>query len=425
MLTERLLQFIWQFQYFNKQSLFTSAGERLQILHPGSYNTHQGPDFLGAKIKLEDTIWAGNIELHMQASDWLNHKHNEDAMYENVILHVVWNEDKLIGDKSGNPLPTLIIAPLVSKPMLEHYEKLMHSQGFVPCQPYLPVLSPLGWQSWQERLLIERLQKRAAIIFQQLEKTGNHWEEVFWRMLARNFGMPVNADAFKSMAQTIPVSLLAKHKNGIQQLEGLLLGQAGLLGEETNDNYVLLLKREYHFLQSKYKLVPAAIAPVFLRMRPANFPTIRLAQLAMLVHQSEHLLSKILEAEKVTDIMQFLNVTANDFWHYHYQLHTKSDYKPKVLGEGMAENILINTIIPVVFAYGLYHNNQMYKDKAIEWLSQIKGEKNNVIKSWQSLGVTAETALQTQGLLELKKHYCDERKCLDCAVGNKILKQPV
>ena len=423
MLTERLLQFIWQFQYYNKQQLCISSGEALQILHHGSLNTHQGPDFLQAKIKIDHTVWAGNIELHINTSYWLLHRHQSDERYNNVILHVVWKEDKAINDASGNPLPTLILEPLVPTLMLAHYEKLMHSQDFVPCQSYLPVLSSIGWQNWQERLLIERLQKRAALILQTLETTGHHWEEVFWRMLARNFGMPVNADAFENMAETIPVTVLAKQKHQVQQLEALLLGQANLLNDESDDDYVVLLRREYQFIRNKFKLRSAAITPLFLRMRPANFPTVRLAQLAMLVHQSDHLFSKIIEAKTNVEVIQFLNVTANDFWHYHYQLHTASNYKPKVLGGQMAENILINTIAPMVFAYGLYHNNQSYKDKAIEWLAQTKGEQNTIIKSWRSLNVIADSALQTQGLLELKKHYCDVRKCLDCAVGNKILKQ--
>lgn len=423
MLSERLLQFIWQFQYYHKQSLCITTGEALQILHPGTYNTNQGPDFLQAKIKIGDTVWAGNIEIHVAASDWFLHQHQHDENYGNIILHVVWQEDKKIEDIHKNLLPTLIIEPLVSALMLEHYEKLMYAQAFVPCQSYLPVLSAIGWQNWQERLLIERLEKRAAIVFQKLKETGNHWEDVFWQLLARNFGIPVNADAFESMAQTIPVSVLAKHKNSIQQLEGLLLGQSNLLSEQIDDDYVTLLQREYQFLKNKYKLTQATIKPAFLRMRPANFPTVRLAQLAMLIHQSEHLFSKILEAKTSEVVIGFLNVTANDFWHYHYQLHEASDYKPKVLGEQMAENIIINTVVPVVFAYGLFHNNQTYKDKAVEWLAQTKGEQNSIIKSWKFFGVSAENALQTQGLLELKKHYCDVRKCLDCAAGNKILKQ--
>lgn len=424
MLTERLLQFIWQFQYFNKQNLYTNSGETLNIIHPGTFNTNQGPDFLNAKIKIAQTFWAGNLEIHIKASDWLLHKHAGDENYQSVILHVVWIQDTIIADVNGNKLPTLVIEPLVSKIMLARYQQLMQAEDFVPCQSFLPALSSIAWQNWLERLLVERLEKRAAIVFEKLYKTENYWEEVLWQMLARNFGTPINADAFESIALSIPVAVLSKQKSQIQQLEALLLGQSGLLNEEFTESYALLLQREYRFLKHKYNLKEALIKPVFLRMRPANFPTIRLAQLAMLIHLSEHFFSIILEAKSYTEIIQLLNVTANDFWHYHYNISVATIYKRKVLGEQMAHNILINTITPLLFAYGLFNKNQVYKDKAIEWLAQTKPEQNTIIKRWRLLGVISDNALHTQGLLELKKHYCDLRKCLTCAAGNKILKQP-
>jgi len=425
MLSERLLQFIWQFQYFNNKNLFTAKGEPLQIIYPGIYNTNQGPDFLQAKIKIGNTLWAGNIELHVRASDWHAHHHEEDERYNNIILHVVWMNDKAVGDKGGHELQTLELQPLVSKFMLEHYNGLMQSHRFVPCENQLPVLSPIAWDSWKERLLVERLQKRSAKIFELLFKSNNHWEEVLWWMLARNFGITVNADAFEMMAQSIPVNILAKHKNQIHQLEALLLGQANLLNGDFEEDYVQLLQREYRFLQKKYTLQPAIATPVFLRMRPSNFPTVRLAQLASLIGASEHLFSKIKEAALLNDAMILLNITANDYWHYHYRLGEPADYKPKALGRQMMENIMINTIIPILFAYGVYTKDQQYKDKAIEWLAQLAPEMNNITKQWKAHDVANSNALHSQALLELKKNYCDEKRCLDCAVGNKILKGAV
>lgn len=422
MLSERLLQFIWQFQYFNNKNLFTAKGELLQIFYPGIFNTNQGPDFLQAKIKVDSTLWAGNIELHVRASDWQAHHHSEDELYNNIILHVVWVADKEIKDKQGTELTTLEMQPLVSKLMLDRYNQLMLSNQFVPCESQLPMLSSIAWDSWKERLLIERLQKRSTKIFEYLIKSNNHWEEVLWWMLARNFGIMVNADAFEATAQSIPVNILAKHKNQIHQLEALLLGQANLLNGDFDEEYVKLLQREYVFLQKKYSLQPAEIAPVFLRMRPSNFPTVRLAQLAALIATSTHLFSKIKEATSFTDIVIMLNVTANDYWHYHYRLGEPTDYKPKVLGRQMGENILINTIIPVLFAYGVYIKDQQYKDKAVDWLIQLAPEANNITKQWKALGVTNSNALHSQGLIELKRSYCDVKRCLDCAVGNKILK---
>src|SRR4051812_30221940 len=368
MLSERLLQFIWQFQYFNNKNLFTVKGEPLQIIYPGVYNTNQGPDFLHAKIKAGTTLWAGNIELHVQASDWQAHHHGEDDLYNNIILHVVWVNNRTIMDKQGNELTTLEMQPLVSKLMLEHYNLLMQSNRFVPCENQLPALTAIAWDSWKERLLVERLQKRSAKVLEHLFESNNHWEEVLWWMLARNFGIMVNADAFEGIAQSIPVNILAKHKNQIHQLEALLLGQANLLNGDFDEEYATLLQREYNFLQRKYTLKPAGITPVFLRMRPSNFPTVRLAQLASLIATSTHLFSKIKEAISLNDIIGILNVTANDYWHYHYRLGEPTDYKPKVLGRQMAENIMINTIIPVLFAYGVYIKEQQYKDKAIDWL---------------------------------------------------------
>jgi hypothetical protein len=422
MLSERLLQFIWQFQYFNNKNLFTAKGEPLQIIYPGIYNTNQGPDFLQAKIKISNTLWAGNIELHVQASDWRAHHHSEDELYNNIILHVVWVNDEPIQDKQGDELTTLEMQPLVSKLMLEHYNQLMHSSRFVPCENQLPVLTDIAWDNWKERLLVERLQKRSAKIFEHLFKSNNHWEEVLWWMLARNFGIMVNADAFEGIAQSIPINILSKHKNQIHQLEALLLGQANLLDGDFEEEYAKLLQREYVFLQKKFTLKPAGITPVFLRMRPSNFPTVRLAQLAALIAASTHLFSKIKEATSFNDILTILNITANDYWHYHYRLGEPGDYKPKVVGRQMAENIMINTIIPVLFAYGVYTKDQQYKDKAIDWLGQLAPEANNITKQWKALGVGNGNALHSQGLIELKKNYCDVKRCLDCAVGNKILK---
>ncbi len=422
MLSERLLQFIWQFQYFNNKNLFTDKGEPLQIIYPGIYNTNQGPDFLQAKIKIAGTLWAGNIELHVQASDWQAHHHSEDELYNNIILHVVWIKDKAINDKQGNELTTLEMQPLVSKLMLKHYNQLMQSSRFVPCESQLPVLTDIVWDSWKERLLVERLQKRSSKIFEHLFKSNNHWEEVLWWMVARNFGIMVNADSFEGVAQSIPINILAKHKNQIHQLEALLLGQANLLNSDFDEEYEKLLQREYIFLQKKYSLKPVSITPVFLRMRPSNFPTVRLAQLAALIATSTHLFSKIKEATSLSDIIAMLNVTANDYWHYHYRLGDPTDYKPKMLGRQMAENIMINTIIPVLFAYGVYIKDQHYKDKAIDWLVQLAPEANNITKQWKTLGVGNNNALHSQGLIELKKNYCDIKRCLDCAVGNKILK---
>lgn len=421
-MNEKLLQFIWQFQYFNRTSLATVDGAALQIIHPGNANSNQGPDFLEAKIKIDNTTLIGNIELHVKASDWYLHQHVNDDNYKNIILHVVWLHDKPVANTAGNIIPALELQPLVPKILLQHYTQLMQAKGFVPCENYLPVLSHIGWLAWKERLVAERLQKKAQTVLEKLALCNHHWEEVFWWLLAGNFGIKVNADLFEDIARSIPVNILAKHKNQIHQLEALLLGQALLLNKNFDEDYPKLLQREYRFLASKYKLKPAAKSPDFLRMRPANFPTVRLAQLAALIQQSVHLFSKMLAAQNTNEMLQLLQVTANDYWHYHYIFDEAAEYKPKQLGRQMAQNIIINTVAPAMFAYGLYHQQHSYKEKAVECLAQLPPEQNHITKNWKALQVANDNAFDSQAFIELKNNYCNQRRCLDCAVGNKLLR---
>ena len=417
-MTERLLQYIWQFQYYNNGNLQTAEGEPLQILQSGTYNTNQGPDFLNAKIKSGKTTWAGNIEMHINASDWEIHEHSQDKNYNNIILHVVWNNDGVI----ALPFPTLELQQRVSSILLGKYEELMQSALFIPCQQHILKVSPITLVAWKERLLVERLQQRALYIESLLAKNNQHWEETFWWMLAKNFGAKINADAFEKIAQSIPVNVLAKHKNQVHQLEALLMGQAAMLDKNFEEDYPAMLRREYIFLQKKYGLQKVHAPIYFLRMRPANFPTIRLAQLAALIQQSQHLFSIIKEAIHVADIKKLLSVTANDYWHYHYRFEEQTAYKKKILGEQMIQNILINTVVPVVYAYGYLNNNETYKNKALLWMEQITAEKNSITKGFQLLGVENKSAFDSQALIQLKNHYCNYKQCLQCAVGNQILK---
>ena len=420
-MTERLLQFIWQFQYFNRQALATEDGMPLQILHPGQLNTNQGPDFSEGKIKIGSTVWAGNIELHVKASDWHLHKHETDKNYNSIILHVVWQNDAAIQDVNGQAVQTLELQPYVPVIMLNKYAQLMEHTGFVPCENYLPVLSGIAWFSWKERLAVERLMRKSKEVLVLLRESNDHWEETFWWMLAKNFGIPVNAEVFQTLAKSISINILAKHKNQLHQLEALLLGQAGLLETEFSEDYAIMLQKEYRFLAKKYSLAQVNKASSFLRMRPANLPTVRLAQLAMLIHQSTHLFSRIKETKTVADVQALFSVTANDYWHYHYTFDEATPYSPKTLGRQMVNNIIINTVIPVLFAYGVNRNEQALKDIPIKWLLQLPAENNNITTRWKEKEVLNQNALDSQALIELKKNYCDKRLCLDCAVGNKIL----
>jgi hypothetical protein len=418
MISERLLHFIWQFQYFNKTSLQTIDGEAVEIIYQGSYNTNQGPDFLDAKIKIGNTEWAGNVELHINTSDWHKHKHSSDKNYKNVIAHVVWHND--IPDQ--NNLPVIVLQDRVAKILVEKYQQLLANNTFIPCEKMINKVPDITWINWKERLLVERLEQKSKIVFEYLSKNNNHWEETFWWMVAKNFGIKVNSEAFEKIAQSIPLNILAKHKNQIQQIEALLFGQAGLLDNEFRDDYPKMLKKEYQFYKTKYNLQQPKISMFFLRMRPANFPTLRLAQLAMLIVESIHLFSKIKEIDSLKNVKKLLNVTANDYWHYHYTFDETSTYKIKKLGTQMINNIIINTIVPILFAYGHYHKQYAHKDKALKWLIELTAEKNSIVIGFSSLQIKSKNAFDSQALIQLKNEYCSKKRCLECAIGNKLLK---
>lgn len=428
-MTERLLQFIWQFQYFNKNELTTSEGESVQVIVPGQYNSNQGPDFSNAKTLIGNTTWAGTIELHIKTSDWNRHKHQQDKNYDNVILHVVWEDDRDLSfpkDNSNNAslyVPVVELKSRIPKLLLQRYEELMQSVAFIPCEKSITPVRDITWSSWKERLLAERLLRKAGVVEFYLQQNNFHWEETFWWMLAKNFGMKVNGEAFEAIARSIPLTILSKHKSQIHQLEALLLGQAGLLNQDFEEDYPKLLQKEYKFLQNKHGLQPIQIPLFSLRMRPGNFPTIRLAELAMLVHESAHLFSKIKEAASAKEIKQFFEVTANDYWHYHYQFDETSAFKKKRTGASMIDNIIINTVAPVLFAYGNYHNENKYKDRALQCLEQITPEKNLITDGFKRLKVENKNAWDSQALIELKNEYCIKKRCLECSVGNAILKQ--
>lgn len=414
---EKLLHYIWQFQYFNTSELKTSSGEKLQIMIPGKLNNNQGPDFTNAQIKIDDTTLVGSIELHLKTSQWKDHGHDSDPNYKNVILHVVFENDC-----ERSSLPVLELQTRISGLLLEKYAALMNSPSFIACANSVSEIKDITWLSWKERLLAERLTRKSALVFQFIEENNAHWEESFWWMLARNFGMKTNSEAFETMARSIPVNILAKHKNQIHQLECLLFGQAGLLQGDLKEDYPKLLQREYIFLKKKYDLKPISIPVHFLRMRPGNFPTIRLSQLAALIQNSAHLFSKILEIEKVSEVKKLFEVTANDYWHYHYRFDEASIFKKKTIGKDMIDNVVINTIVPVLFAYGLYHKEEQYKNKAILWLEQIAAEENSITKGFNQLKLNCSSAFDSQSFIELKTQYCDHKHCLKCSIGNTLLR---
>lgn len=424
MISEKLLQFIWQQQYFNSQNLISTDGEVVQVLKVGSLNYNQGTDFLHASIRVNDIVLVGNIEVHIKASDWLLHNHSNDKNYDNVILHIVWENDKLVLDKNNKPIITVELQSIVPKVLLTKFSELMNDgiSNLLPCKSFLPALSSIGWIAWKERLATERLVEKSERVLDVFKKTEHNWEETFWQILAYNFGLKNNTDLFQKIAETVSVKILAKHKNQIHQLEALLLGQANLLHSNLPTEYGQMLYKEYTFLQKKYSLQKILIQPAFLRMRPASFPTIRLAQLAMLIHKSVHLFSVLKEKTVNIELHKLFDVTANDYWNYHFTFNDdEHTLKEKNLGAQMINNIIINTIAPVFFAYGTYMNEDEYKEKSIRWLQNANSEKNTITKAWEENNIENKNAFDSQALIQLTKNYCNKKMCLSCAVGNKIL----
>ncbi len=420
-MTERLLQYIWQFQHYNRSELQIEQGENLQIICAGMLNVNQGPDFLGGKVKIGDTLWVGNVELHLRTSDWFRHLHQNDENYKNIILHVVWKNDAPPGSRFLPGIPLLELQTRVPALLLQRYEDWMNNPSFVPCEKHITAVKELVWQKWKERLVIERLQRKSVFIIDRYEQSNRHWEETFWWIIARNFGIRVNADAFEEMARSIPVKVLTKHKYQANQLEAILFGQAGLLDRRFKGTYPRMLQKEYRYLRQMHRFPKIFVSLKFMRMRPSAFPSIRLAQLASLIGQSTHLFSKVKESVSLGEVKALLHVTANDYWHYYYRFDEPTALCKKNLGDDMVNNILLNTIIPVLFAYGSLNSEQVYIDRVLGWMEEIESEKNRITKGWVTCGVANRHAFDSQSLLELKTQYCDYKRCLECSVGNALL----
>lgn len=417
-MTEKLLQFIWQFRYFNRTALLTKSGAALRIVRPGQFNTNQGPDFRDALIKIDQTWLAGHIELHIRASDWDKHGHPQDPAYRNIILHVVWEDD---GCSLGAAVETLELKQRVPKMLLKQYESWMERPSSIPCSGSSPKADDLLWTSWKDRLVTGRLERKSRIITDKNILNGNNWQETAWQLLARGFGGQVNADAFEALARSLPYRLLARQRHHVTVMEALLLGQSGLLETAPADKYLSLLRREYDFLQKKYGLQPSTVQMQFLRMRPASFPTIRLSQLAVFIQQHPSFFQDFFGRATVSDMCAMLNTSANDYWCYHYTAQTASAYKQKKLGKDMAASIIINSIAPLVFARASSANDEQGKQRVLGWLSSLPAENNKIISMWRSFDLTIKSALETQALLELKTQYCDYKNCLSCSIGARLL----
>ena len=420
-MTESFLQFIWKNKLFNAEVLNTSKGEKVEILDVGEINSNAGPDFINVKIRIDKTIWAGCAEVHIRASDWHKHNHSKDKAYNNVVVHVVEEVDKEIIRENGEPICTIKLN--YEERYLNAYLQLYQNQLWVPCQKEITAVSSFVIRQWLSRLLTERLEQKSEYILFTLRINKNSWEETFYQLLFRNFGLNVNAQPFEMLAKSIPLKILSKHKDNLLQVEALLFGQAGFLSDnEINDDYYLHLKKEYEFLKKKYNLnaIDKHIWK-FLRLRPVNFPTIRISQLACLVHKSSSLFSKLLECNKYEEYFDLLNIQASEYWQTHYNFGKVSKPKDKRLGASTIDIILINTVTPFLFIYGKQRNMEQYADKSLQLLENIKPEDNSIIRNWAVAGVEAENAFYSQALIQLRNEYCKFRRCLDCQIGNSLI----
>ncbi len=421
-MSEELLYYIWNHRLFNTQQLTSTEGEPIELVSPGQRNYDSGPDFTNARIRVGDTLWAGNIEIHQKSGDWLLHKHQFDPSFGYIILHVVYEDDK----QEVTSAPTLQLKGLIEESLLSKYNYLLNNSQWIPCEKMLPEVDELTFTLCQERMVIERLEQKTHAIEALLKRNVGSWEETMYQLTARSFGLKVNREPFELLACSLPLNIIAKQKQDLKCIEALLFGQAGMLNDEPKDDYMASLQREYRYQQHKHQLRPTQVHSwKFLRLRPASFPTIRLAQFAMLLHRSVHLFSKILETQKLSDVEELFKVGTSEYWDTHYTFGKESTKSTKELGETTLDLLVINTIAPILFTYARHKGDEDLQERALYWLEQLKPEKNEILKNWGKLGRKAQNAYESQALLQLKNEHCTQKKCLSCSIGNSILKKPL
>jgi hypothetical protein len=419
---ETLLHYVWKHKLYVSGAFKTTDGISMEIIDPGTYNSHAGPDFFNAKIKLDGKLWAGNIEIHTRSSDWYKHKHHSDKAYNSVILHVIeYPDEENVRDESSRLIPQWIMK--VPENIKENYLFLLNKDYSVPCLERINEIPEIYLSDWKNALLTERLERKTNTVFQLLEDYQEDWNEVFYIVLARNFGFGTNNDAFERLAKSLPLKHILKHNDSITQVEALFLGQAGLLENETiPDDYYRLLQQEYRFLSKKYELQKLE-SSIFksLRMRPNNFPHIKIVQLAEFIGKQQSLFSQILETDGIKDFQSLFFSNISAYWETHYHFEKTSSKKKKGLGLSAINILLINTVIPVLFACGKKKGQPSFMEKAFELLESIPPENNFIVNTFTDAGLKVSHAGDSQALIQLKKEYCEQKKCVFCRIGHKLL----
>ncbi len=419
---EELLHFLWQNKTLAKQALVLSNGEETTIINAGTLNHNAGPDFFNAKIKIGKITLVGNIEIHLRASDWKKHQHQKNRNYDNVILHVVYENDETIFDLHNKPLLTLELKKYISPKLLQRYQILFENKNKIPCEAIFSLPEKIKISHWLQRLAIERLEQKCKRIEQLFDSTNQNWEQTFYILTAKYFGQKINDEPFERLAKNVELKILAKHKNKLSQIEALILGTAGFLETKFNDEYLKFLQQEFLHLKKKYdlKTIEKSVWK-FARTRPANFPTVRLLQFASLIYQSQHLFSKILEADTIEKLIKLYQLSQSHIINMAELSDKKINNQKSELGMQAIETIIINTVSPILFLYGKMNDSEIHCDRSIAFLEKLSPEKNGIVSFFNALKIETKNAAQTQALLQLKNEYCNNKKCLSCAFGNHIL----
>ena len=425
-MNEDVLSFLWKFQYFERQNLQTETGENLQVLAVGQRNGDAGPDFMNARVLIDGLEWVGNVEIHVKTSDWQRHAHTHDHAYDSVILHVVWENDALINRPDGTLLPTFALKNRVQPHFLTKYYALIQSSAVIPCAAQFADVADLSKISMLDRALTQRLERKVVFVNELWARNQQDWEETAYQLLAHNFGFKINSEPFLQLAQGLPFKILQKHRDNLTQLEALLLGQAGWLeNSDVSDEYVETLRREYAFLAAKYDLKPQQMQAhewKMLRLRPANFPAVRLAQLAALVQAQPSLFSLFINVANAADLIKTLQIKQSNYWQKHYLIGKEATGKVATLGRSSAENILINTVVSLLVAYSQAKDNRDWLDKALNLLENLPAEQNHITDIWKDLGLPIKSSFDSQAAIELYNQFCTPKKCLQCNIGVALVR---
>jgi hypothetical protein len=411
----------------------TTDGRSVEVIDPGLYNRRdQGPDFFNAKVRIGSTVWVGNVEIHQRAAEWYQHHHDRDSAYDNVVLHVVGEADTDVKNSRGDYLPQMVLK--VPDHVSEHYQELLHADTYPPCYRIIPSLSRLTVHAWMAALQTERLEQKTTAIAQRAEQCGGSWEDAYFMTLARNYGFGINGEAFEQWAGQVPLHAVGKHRDDLFQVEAIFMGQAGLLDNDAlnkryrdsalQEGYFTRLRNEYLYLAHKFSMEPMDFKRWrFLRLRPQNFPHIRISQLACLYHEQRAGLSVLLECKTLEDLRTLLQTHVSPYWETHYTFGDESAKNPKHLSTASLDLLIINTAIPMLFAVGRHRQKEELCDRAFDLLEQLKAERNHIISMWQECGLEVKSAGDSQALIQLKRAYCDKRDCLRCRFGHEYLRK--